>query len=164
MMIDATEKHWESIIRSVKSVCVSSSQVLDYFHSLEPKLFGHVKKSNCVGDVLGAKGLNLPRFFSQSLGKNVYLIPAAGWDTARREAFDALSFNGRMESARLLEKELLGHGPGTVDNKTVENAEAIQPRSECDKPEDSNDDGLRPVVFDDDSGDISEFIAEGQVR
>lgn len=103
-MVEALRVNAMKIVKEHNAVVVSAGGVLQSLKGLG--LLPHVKKANGVGDVLGAKGLNLP--FASRDGKRVYLLPAIGWDDKELEAFTELGPEEQVARVRELDKELLG--------------------------------------------------------
>lgn len=103
-MADALKLNAMKIVREHNAVVVSATGVLQSLKGLG--LLQHVKKANGVGDVLGAKGLNLP--FASRDGKRLYLLPAIGWEAEELDEFTKLSPEEQVARVRELDKELLG--------------------------------------------------------
>lgn len=131
-MVEALKVNAMKIVKEHNAVVVSAGGVLQSLKGLG--LLPHVKKANGVGDVLGAKGLNLP--FASRDGKRLYLIPAIGWDAEELEGFTKLSPEQQVARVRELDKELLGiehegAAPQAVDE---------DPGSEADRAANSGED------------------------
>lgn len=115
-MVDALKLNSMKIVKEHNAVVVSAGGVLQSLKGLG--LLPHVKKANGVGDVLGAKGLNLP--FATRDGKRVYLLPAIGWDDKELEAFTELGPEEQVARVRELDKELLGIDHDSAESSGLE--------------------------------------------
>lgn len=96
--------HSAEIVKEHERIFLPANSVLRSLHRLGHLL--HVKKANAVGDVLGAKGMNLP--FAIHEGKRHYLVPAVNWEPDQLESFFQLEPVDQVRRTRQLDKELLG--------------------------------------------------------
>ncbi|RYD82874.1 MAG: hypothetical protein EOP84_08795 [Verrucomicrobiaceae bacterium] len=103
-VIELLKSHAAEIIQEHRDIFLSAGLVLLSLHRLGH--LPHVKKANGVGDVLGAKGMNLP--FAVRGGKRHYLLPAVNWEPEQLDDFFQLEPAEQVRRTRQLDLELTG--------------------------------------------------------